>query len=596
MMQTRDAPESAMVFRVFLAIALLTVVARAVYFTGEPLGWAAASDNDDIMRLLSVRGLLDGQGWFDMHQYRMMPPEGIDMHWSRYIDAAIAGLVTLFSTFLPPLQAENIAIVVWPTALLAVLVVLTGEATRRVFGASAAILAILSLLLWPPVGLGNFAPYRIDHHNVQIVMISVMVFCLIVPGRPVTLGLLGGLAGAVSFAIGMEMLIVIGLVGLILAGRTVLRAPGAGDQILAFSLALWLGSLVLFAGQTAPAEWTLARCDELSPPFLALTGMAALASFALARVVAPQPALRTRVILTLAISAAAAAALFPLLSPCLRGPYADLPIEAQTLIHARINEAQGLLKAIETGSDTPIRLFVPALIGVLIACAAFAFRIRHGLATAGEKRAVGTLLVFAALGLVGSLSQIRMLLLAAPAIPVLTGYGLTMMLGSGARAGLAGAARSLAAVAAMLATIFLPLLDLAVREAGAAPSPEEELVGCRSRSALSTLAQVPKGLVLAPVDFGGSLILLTPHDAVAGPYHRSAQAFLNGFVPFDGDEATLREAMRQTGADYLLLCRDLPYGHGDSMAHELAHGAQVDWLEPVPGVHPELVLLRRTAD
>jgi hypothetical protein len=227
---------------------------------------------------------------------------------------------------------------------------------------------------------------------------------------------------------------------------------------------------------------------------------------------------------------------------------------------------------------------------------AFVIRVRQGLATTAEKRAVGTLLVFAALGIVGSLSQIRMLLLAAPAIPVLTGYGLTMMLGSGARTGLAGAARSLGTVAAMLATIFLPLLDLAVREAGAAPSPEEELVGCRSRSALSTLADLPKGVILAPVDFGASLILLTPHDAIAGPYHRSAEAFLNGFVPFDGDEQTLRDAMLRTGADYLLLCRDLPYGNGNSMAHELAKGAQVGWLEPMPGVHPELVLLRRIGD
>jgi hypothetical protein len=593
MMQSREAPESALVFRVFLAVALVTVVARAFYFTGEPLGWAAASDNDDIMRLLSVRGLLDGQGWFDMHQYRMMPPEGIDMHWSRYIDAAIAGLVMLFSNFLPQLQAENVAIVVWPTALLGLLVVLTGEATRRVFGTSAAILAILSLLLWPPVGLGNFAPYRIDHHNVQIVMISVMVFALIVPGRPMMLGIWGGLAGAVSFAVGMEMLLVIGLVGLILAIRAAIRAPGASDQLLGFSLALWLGSIVLFAGQTAPAEWSLMRCDELSPPYLALTGMAALVSVALVRVVAPMTSFRNRAILFVAMSAAAGAVLYPFLSPCLQGPYADLPAEAQALIHDRINEAQGLIKALETGSDTPIRLFVPALIGVLIACAAFAHRTLRGFATDGEKRAVGTLLIFAALGLVGSLSQIRMLLLAAPAIPVLTGYGLTMMLGSGARSRLAGAGRSLAVVTAMLATIFLPLLDLAIREAGAAPSPEEELVGCRSRSALSTLADLPKGVILAPVDFGGSIILLTPHDAVAGPYHRSAQAFLNGFVPFDGDEATLHDAMRSTGADYLLLCRDLPYGHGHSMAHELAKGARVDWLEPISDIHPELVLLRR---
>jgi hypothetical protein len=266
------------------------------------------------------------------------------------------------------------------------------------------------------------------------------------------------------------------------------------------------------------------------------------------------------------------------------------------MIHARINEALGLIKSLEHGAETSVRQFLPALIGVLIACGAFVVRIRRGLAGAEEKRAVGTLLVFAALGLLGSFSQIRMLLLAAPAIPVLTGYGLTMILGSGARSGIGGAARSFAAIAAMLATIFLPLLDLATRDAGAASSPKQSFVSCRSGDVLSTLADLPKGVILSPVDFGASIMLFTPHDAVAGPYHRSPEAFLNGFVPFDGDEATLREAMTRTGADYLLLCRDLLYGEGNSMAQDLARGAQVDWLEPVAGVDPELVLLRRKAE
>jgi hypothetical protein len=594
MTHSREAPESAAVFRIFLAVALATVAARAAYFTVEPLAWAAAADNDDIMRLLSVRGWMDGQGWFDMRQYRMMPPEGLDLHWSRYIDAAIAGLVTFFSLFLPPAQAENMALVAWPTLLLAALVVLTGEATRRVLGTSAAILAILSLLLWPPVGLGNFAPYRIDHHNLQILMISVMVFSLIVPGRAFVLGLWGGIAGAVSFAVGMEMLLVIGLVGLLLALRTVVRAPGSADQLLGFSIALCVGSLVLFVGQTSPAMWGVPRCDQLSPPYLALTAMAALVSIALARVVAPIESFRSRAVLFLAVSAAAGAALFPVLAPCLDGPYAALPPEAQALVYERINEAQGLFTAIRAGSDAPARLFAPAFIGTVLASIAFAVRVRRKQATDVEKRAVGTLLIFAALGIVGSLSQLRMLLLAAPAIPVLTGYGLVMMLGTGTRTGLAGAGRSVAVILAMFATIFLPLFHLAVREAGAANTPEDELVGCRSPKAVRSLAAVPRGVVLAPTDFGPPIILFTPHDAVAGPYHRSPDAFLNGFVPFDGDEATLRETMERTGADYLLLCRDLAYGKGNSMANELAKGVQVDWLQPVE-VHSELVLLRRIA-
>jgi hypothetical protein len=596
MFQSNETPESAVIFRAFLAVALLTVFARAAFVTVEPLAWAAVADNDDIMRLLSVRAFLDGQDWFDMRQYRMMPPEGLDMHWSRYIDAAIAGLISLFGVFLPPLNAENAALVIWPTLLLAALVILTGAVARRTFGTSAAILAILSLMLWPVVGLGNFSPYRIDHHNVQILMISVMVFCLILPGRPFPLGIAGGLAGAVSLAVGLEMLLVIGIVGVILALRGVFRMREDGDQLIAFATTLFLASALLFAGQTAPSQWSIARCDQLSPPFLVLTAVAALVSVVLVKVVAPLPSFRSRALLFCAASVAAGAALYPLLAPCLEGPYAALPEDVLSLIHNRIGEAQGLFTALEAGNEGPVRLFVPAFIGTFLAALSFAFRLAQGRTTEEERSSVPVLLVFAVLGLAGSFSQLRMLLLAAPAIPLLTGYGLVALLGSGERSGLIGAARSLSVVGAMAATIFLPLIDITFSEAEAEDSPEAAFIGCRSKEALVTLSALPRGVVLSPIDTGAPVILFTEHDSVSGPYHRSPEAFLNGFVPFEGDEASLKSAMERSRADYLLVCRNLAYGDGRSFAHDLAFGADAPWLMPVEGVHPSLVVLKRISD
>ncbi|HEX9906114.1 MAG TPA: hypothetical protein VGA77_14250, partial [Propylenella sp.] len=40
-------------------------------------------DPDDGLRLLGIRDLIAGQGWFDTHQYRYLPPEGVLLHWSR---------------------------------------------------------------------------------------------------------------------------------------------------------------------------------------------------------------------------------------------------------------------------------------------------------------------------------------------------------------------------------------------------------------------------------------------------------------------------------------------------------------------------------
>src|SRR5579872_6829055 len=65
---------------------------------------------DDAMRLAQVRDLLAGQSWYDLTQWRMNVPFGLPMHWSRLIDAPIAGLILLFRQFLAPQPAETLAI------------------------------------------------------------------------------------------------------------------------------------------------------------------------------------------------------------------------------------------------------------------------------------------------------------------------------------------------------------------------------------------------------------------------------------------------------------------------------------------------------
>jgi hypothetical protein len=71
-------------------------------------------DGDDVMRLVQVRDLLAGQGWFDLHQYRLGPDGGTLMHWSRIPDIPIIVLTGLFDLFLPQDMALAWAISVWP--------------------------------------------------------------------------------------------------------------------------------------------------------------------------------------------------------------------------------------------------------------------------------------------------------------------------------------------------------------------------------------------------------------------------------------------------------------------------------------------------
>ena len=52
-----------------------------------------SGDNDSLLRLVQIRDLIGGQGWFDLHQYRMGPDGGFVMHWSRLVDAPIAAIM-----------------------------------------------------------------------------------------------------------------------------------------------------------------------------------------------------------------------------------------------------------------------------------------------------------------------------------------------------------------------------------------------------------------------------------------------------------------------------------------------------------------------
>jgi hypothetical protein len=95
----------------------LVWVVVAAWFLWDRWGaihWLALGDTDDNMRLMQVRGLLSGQGWYDLRQYRLNPPEGFNIHWSRLVDLPIAALILVLKPFLGTPWAERIACGVAP--------------------------------------------------------------------------------------------------------------------------------------------------------------------------------------------------------------------------------------------------------------------------------------------------------------------------------------------------------------------------------------------------------------------------------------------------------------------------------------------------
>src|SRR5688500_9002813 len=90
------------VWLVYCAIYLFT---RSAAIDGFALG-----DTDDNLRMSQARALIAGQDWYDLRQYRLNPPEGANVHWSRLVDMPLAGLILLLRPFIGGAEAARWAV------------------------------------------------------------------------------------------------------------------------------------------------------------------------------------------------------------------------------------------------------------------------------------------------------------------------------------------------------------------------------------------------------------------------------------------------------------------------------------------------------
>ncbi len=555
------------------------ILLQAVFLAAPAHVLLSQSDNDNIMRVLSVRAWLDGQDWFDMTAYRVLAPEGISLHWSRYVDLGIAALIWPLALFMPFEAAEAFALIWWPSLMLLGMMGLTWLVGRRVFGAWPAAIALVSIATWPILSQNYFQPARMDHHNVQIALMSVIVLTLLARRSRIWLGCVGGLAASLSLAVGLENLLPIALAGVILCLRVVRDPHHEGAALLGFSASLGLGSLAAFAGQTHRAAWGVAQCDQLSLPFLAVAFSAIFVSTILVFAARRLPHRGLRLGVLIGATGLSLALLAPLLAPCLGGPYAHLPMDVQRLIFEGIREAQPLAYFLRNAPGIVYTTILPVTVALSLAALILANRMRHDLCAPGEVRAVTVLLAFAALGLLGAAFQIRMILMGAAAVPLLTGYAIYAAVQMRVtRPGSSMA--SLAVVAAICATLFAPILYPATLHLGGAISPATATTPplgadartCRHPAHLTALADLPPGIVLAPSGISTSLLLVSDHTVLSAPYHRSGDAIANGHKPFNADEAFFRSTLARTDAQYVLLCRFMPH-NPSGFAMTLINGA-----------------------
>lgn len=562
-------------FWLTLAGATLLVLGKAIYLGSGLQENFATMGSDDIMRLVVVRDLIAGQSWFDMVQYRMLPPEGLSLHWSRYIDAGIAAVILPLSWVFEMELAEQIAAAVWPTVILLVALLIVALGTRRIFGAQAACFAILSMVFWPLTADVHAAPGNFDHHNVQFLLVGLVVFGVIWPGTERRSGIVAGLAAAFSLAVGLENLVFIVVAGLILVTQAAFGLHRA--RLFAFCTTLMGGSVVFWLGQAAPATRLVPVCDELGTPILSLIAVGALAAALPLIVLRPTPKPFVLLGATTALALVGLAVIWPLFGPCLDGPYANLSQELQDYISTSIVEALPAI-AYAQYNALPAFIFLLPVIAALLLGGGYLWA-QWQVLDVDQSRALTALLVFCAFGLALVFYQMRTVIMVASVVPMIGGAVMSFLV-----------TRYLASRDAMRAVLMFAVIIVFVAPTLLAVGlqsviPQKDRSGgrtpanCRTYAALQSLNEIPPAQILSHGNMGALLLWATRHDALSAPYHRSAAALSNGIIPFGMQEDEMANYLRASGASHLLLCRDQRYD--GAFATGLAAGAEVDWLRPV---------------
>lgn len=564
------------------------ILAKAAKTWPETADLLFDADNDDLMRLVQVRDWLGGQGWFDTRQYRVLPPEGISMHWSRYVDAGIAAILVPASWFLALPQAEIVTVVLWPSLLGCVMVLLIGLGTNRLFGPMAALGALVVFLTWGKLR-GDFTPPRIDHHSIQMLCATALFYLAALPGRERLFGALAGVVTALSLAVGLEMLPILALIPGWMALRHAFDQPGARGWLLSYGPALALAAPAVMAGQTPPSAWGVMYCDALAPPVLALAAIGIVAT--LVPVLADR-LLRGPLVRILTMAALTALGLWlaaPLLTPCLAGPYADVPPAVRTLIESRIVEALSVVEMYQTLPDVLLSTLLPAVV-IVLASLVLAVVLWTAL-DAGQRSALVLALLVALSGLAVTLMQVRALTLMAFVLPLLGGF----LIHAFQRIPRTSPFRLPAVLMLALATPTAIeeatrwIVDPSAPQVSASASqgsPGD--ADCRNAQALAELTDLPPSVMFSSLNLGTRMLAYTPHSVAAAPYHRSPAAFWNGIAGLE-TETNLKASLVNSQADYVVLCAREPQ---KAYAQDLMKGNLPDWLTDVTGERDQLRIFR----
>ncbi|HEV7321906.1 MAG TPA: hypothetical protein VGO04_25160 [Ensifer sp.] len=540
-------------------------------------------DNDDVMRLVQVRDLLAGQSWFDLTQIRLGLDGGTLMHWSRLIDLPIAGLMVLFRPFVGAVEAETLALAIWPIFLAVPLLAAMGLAGRRAGGVGAMHFS-LGLTVAFVITSNRFLAGAIDHHNVQLVLAATMSAMLVDRQLRASSYALAGVAAGLAIAVGAETTPLVAVVCAIVACQWAAVGQPASRATIAFGLSLAASLSAIFFATVPPRLYLAASCDNLSIAFysLALSGGTLLA---LAAATASRRALVVRLIALGACGLGVVLVALAVAPQCLGNPLAGLdPLLVELWLD----------NVIEARSFAAIAAQEPANLGAYYFTGAFASAICIWRVWRRDQAGLNIVLfalVFSSLAI--ALVQVRgmafsNLLAIVPISLLLSDLRVRSSGGTaGVRASLLYVAVlviSLPAAWAVAGTLVGKGLDQLVK-AEPAPSNGE---ACLSSSALADLERLPPSLIVGPSDIGATVLRRTEHRVLSAPYHRNAAGMLEELKIGLAQPETAAAMLRALGNPILAFCaadvqtRMVAMRAPEGLFAQLAAGRLPAFLSPLP--------------
>lgn len=547
-----------------IAIWLATSLMFLIVARDAIVAWTMG-DPDDELRLVQVRDWLAGQSWWDITQYRMNPPYGGPMHWSRLVDVPIAAMIVLLRPFLGENLAEQWASALVPLITYGCVLAMFAATTRRLFGKLSAVLAAAAFFTILPATI-QIVPMRIDHHGWQLFCFFWASWAVFDPKRSWIAAAMVGLAMALWIEISIEGLPFAVVFMAVLGLRWLLPQIDSDgtqprhEQLPIALLVLALASCFLFLGTEGFAQ-TRNYCDGLSPFHLgAFAAVAAVVGGAslYSRATGHQLSLTVKLAITGVAVISGLAVVLSTAPQCTRDAFAGLDPLVRQYWYNRVPEGLPLW-------EVQIDFSLPQIFGFVFGCAALLWTL---LRTPLPKRdKIGLTVLFLGSAVVGTMVSRTMVyavclgvIMAAPI--VISAFEIPD--------GGAGLAKRMGfRIVAIL--LLLPTMvgqnvmnrlnameaDAAPKAASAEKAFNKRALTCQKAQSIKKLNILPASQLMIGLDSSPAVLQFTHHKVVATGHHRNQRAMADVIRTFTGTTDEAKAAMQARKADYLVTCDGL---------------------------------------